>query len=189
MAVLVGVWSGCAYRAVVPDEKRPRIGDPAPAYELLDQRDQLDSLYAHRGRVLVLLAGGKGARESNDIWWQALHEDFRPGEIDLLNVADLRGIPRLLKGMAVGNIKRISDAPDYRVLLDWDGIIYGLYQFVAGESNLVVIDCRGLLRYRASGPMDEEKRAAMREAVRAALAEPLPNEHPGRGNCGAATER
>lgn len=101
------------------------VADSAVDFRLTDQFGTVHQAATYRGRPLLLVGAGRPGRAAGTAWVGALRglqgdsADASAG-IPVVAVADLRGVPRLLRRMVRG---RFPDDRRQSVLLDWDGAL------------------------------------------------------------------
>ena len=107
------------------------------------------------GRPLVLfLADKKGsAHDKGYVWSAPIIAFLRTGTEDRLvfaSVADLRGTPRLARGVVRGMFESKMGDPVGLTLLDWQGTLFRAYDLEAGAFHLLVFDSGHRLVYRTA---------------------------------------
>jgi hypothetical protein len=155
-------------------------GDSAVGFRLSDQFGRVHDAAAYRGRPLLLVGAGRGGRAAATAWVEALRglQGDPAGAAPALSVvavADLRGVPRLLRRVVRG---RFPDDRGQAVLLDWDGTLARRYQFAGDSCTILLVGPAGrahaqTTRTAVAGVVDTARaRALLREA--AALTPPAP---------------
>ena len=117
--------------------------------------DQLGATHSHRdyqGQVLVVLGSDQEGSQFNPLWVMAINDSLGShpgfGEISFMGVADVSGVPFFIKPV----VKRMFPSEEEKwVLLDWDGLFTGAYEFKPDSSNILVFDRRGRLVLREQG--------------------------------------
>jgi hypothetical protein len=165
-------WALLATALAVPLQAQggSRFEPPAvlPAVTLRDQFDVLTVLPPQPGRPVVVLASARAGKDAAARWQRRLQDVGATAGVQVVSVADLAGVPRLLRGM----IRRVlpSDTAA-RVLLDWEG---ALARRVRGERAPLVAAAygadRGLKGWEALSLERED--AAVTRRLMAALREP-----------------
>ena len=114
--------------------------------------------------IVVTVADRIGAEQLPD-WIPPLSKEF--GEsIQFFAVADLRSVPRLMKGMVRRGFKKQFD---YGVAMDWDGAAADQMNITADQANLLVLDTNGKMTFSIHGAATEENLAKLKREVRATV--------------------
>ncbi len=117
-------------------------------------KDQFDQEYSHEswpGRVLIFIGSDKDGSEFNGVWGKAItdsligHPNF--GNIQMVGLSDLRGVPFFIKGYVRG---RFPKDKNQWVLMDWKGVFPKAYQFKEGMSNILIFDSQRKLAYQTA---------------------------------------
>ncbi|AMW04442.1 hypothetical protein GEMMAAP_05485 [Gemmatimonas phototrophica] len=91
-----------------------------PAVTLRDQFDGRTVLSSPPGRPVVLLASTRAGKDAAARWQRCLQDVGATAGVRVVSVADLAGVPRLLRGIIRGVMPSDTAA---RVLLDWEGTL------------------------------------------------------------------
>lgn len=144
--------------------------DSVVQFRLRDQFGRVHDAADYRGRTVYLVGAGRGGRTSATAWAAALGPlargaDGRGGAV--VPIADLQGVPRLLRGLVRGRFPR---APGTAVLLDWDGAVSQRLGFDPAQSTVLVLapDGRPVLRADVSG-VDTAAAASFVQRARGAV--------------------
>ena len=150
---------------------------PAPAadspvdFRLTDQFGTVHEAARYRGRPLLLVGAGRAGRAAGTAWVGTLRElqgdsaDARGGAIPVVAVADLRGVPRLLRRMVRG---RFPDDRRQAVLLDWDGTLARGLGLDAERCTILLVGPQGVVQARTTALAVDS--AAARTLLRQAAA-------------------
>lgn len=129
--------------------RRPHAPQPAADtvvvdFHLSDQFGQMHDAAAYRGRTLVLVGAASGGRAAGTAWvrtLRGLQDDAAPTTVvPVVAVADLRGVPRLLRRLVR---HQFPDDRRQPVLLDWDGTVARRLAFDRERCTLVVVGPTG----------------------------------------------
>ena len=94
---------------------------------------------------------GRGGRDVGTAWVEtlrALQDDAAgAGRVPVVAVADLRGVPRLLRRFARGQFPRDRRQP---VLLDWDGALARRLAFDREQCTILVVGPAGQIHMRST---------------------------------------
>jgi len=130
-------------------------------FRLEDQSSQFQSFEFPRDRGTVIVACDKDSAKQITGWIAALKEAC--GEkVDLFGVADVRGVPEMVRPMIRASFKKKYA---YRVLLDWQGEFLDSIGFKKGTVNVMVMDGKGKVVWRTTGEMSEETKKGAMESV------------------------
>ncbi|MCU0771560.1 MAG: glycosyltransferase [Verrucomicrobia bacterium] len=102
---------------------------------------------------MVLLAADKKGYERLTPWIEAARERWS-ARASVVGVADMRGVPGVLRGMVRGKFR---SAESYPVLLDWNGAVLGCLRPEKGVPNVYLIDAQGLVVLHASGEASDSE--------------------------------
>ncbi len=150
-----------------PPAQTPVIPTNAPAsIELRDQFDAPQKLsFPNTNLTVLIIADRKGSEQING-WIAALKEHFAK-RIDIRGLADVSGVPRLLRGTVQSSFAKSQSFP---VMMDWSGSAVKALTYVPDNANLLLLDGRGHILRRLSGPATPKLIADLSEAIDRALA-------------------
>ena len=136
-------------------------------FELEDHARTLHSAGDWNGKTVVLFVTSReGQTHNQDYVWSKPIADFiaglpASGEFVLARVADLRIVPRLMRGMARGMTEDAGN-PVPLVLTDWDGDFAQAYALDDSSYHLMVFDAqRKLVMHEALQTFDQQQLAAI----------------------------
>ena len=156
----------------------------APDFTLDHIKGHPVSLSSYRGRPVVLIFAGKDSgSQARDIV-VALRNRYAPDQLPAVSVLDMHGIPRLVQGIAKGQIQKgYNDAvkeaqadtqakgwampadPAQLVvmLMDWDGKVTASYGLsgVDKQATAVLIDENGAIQGYGTGAQGGEQILAL----------------------------
>jgi len=139
---------------------KPGVDAPAPAFKVVSGDKQTLTLDELKGRVIVLFYEAKRSIEQNRALKNALNQFYVRQPQDIKNgiarvgVIDCQGV--LFKGAWEAGLRDHSVKEGITVYGDWDGKMAEDYVFKKDGSNVIVVDKKGMIRYRASGPLRDE---------------------------------
>lgn len=124
---------------------QPAAGDPVVEFRLRDQFGRPADAAEYRGRPLLLVGAGRGGRATGTAWVEAVRamqeaDDDPSPPVPVVAVADLRGLPRLLRRFVPGKFPRERTRA---VLLDWDGSLARRLAFDADRCTVVLVGPAG----------------------------------------------
>lgn len=113
-------------RPALPPESPPvRL----PDFALADQFGRELGQETYAGVPVVLVAGDREGAPGVALWTAALRAVIGGGDIGVLPIADLRGVPRVLRRM----VRRLLPTdPDHWCAIDWDGQLGALVRGAHG---------------------------------------------------------
>lgn len=127
------------------------VADSLLEFRLHDQFGRLHDAAAYRGRTLIVVGAGRGGRDAGTAWVEHLRalQDSGGGTnaLPVVAVADLRGVPRLLRRLVRG---RFPDDRRRAVLLDWDGALARRFGFDTERCTLLVVGPSGRAHARTT---------------------------------------
>jgi hypothetical protein len=153
------------------DVPEPAATSHLLAYELEDQFGERHQRSDVEGRVVLVIGSDRHGSDYNSIWGNTLSDSLTHhpgyGDIELVPLADLQGVPFFLKGV----IRRMFPRQRKRwVLMDWEGVFPKAYGFEPGASNLLVFAPDGSLVHQARGrEIEASTLAGLLQALREQL--------------------
>jgi len=122
-----------------------------PHFSLRDQHEKLFTPRQLEGCVAVLIASNINWLGQSRQWGKILKDKYQDN-VNIIGVADIRGVPSVMKSMAAHFFK--SD--EISILLDWEGDIFDACSLTKDSVNIVVIDKTGLIYYVFAGEVSEK---------------------------------
>jgi hypothetical protein len=149
-----------------------RVGDPFPhlvGQSLADRTIDLPVMGAVRPTVVILSFSREGGNDAQQ-WAERLSVEPMRTETDVVVVAELESVPRLLRGSVRYMIKR-GVPPSLRermLILDRDEATWRERLGVksAARSYAVLVDSAGSVRWMSDGPCDDDQVARVLTAIR-----------------------
>ena len=157
-ALLSGVESHAAAVQEFPTNAPARV-------ELLDQYNDSQVLAFPDTRVTLLALADRGGSDQVAGWITALKTNFA-GRVAILGLANLSGVPGFLRDKVR---KQFRGDDTHPVMMDWSGNTCRQFGYTPGVANILVIDHRGRIRARLTGPASESGLLAARAALAASL--------------------
>jgi hypothetical protein len=146
---------------------RVPVADSALGFRLGDQFGRVHDAAEYRGRPMILVGAARGGRAAGTAWVEVLRglqvDSGAAAAVPVVAVADLRGVPRLLRRIVRG---RFPDDRHRVVLLDWDGALARRLRFEADRCTIVLVGPDGHPGARTSPTAVDT--AAARELLRQA---------------------
>ncbi|MDD4980827.1 MAG: redoxin domain-containing protein [Candidatus Omnitrophica bacterium] len=135
------------------------IGDPAPDFKVVSADKKTLTRSDIKGKIVVLFYEARGAVEENrklkdelNIFYAAQAESVKK---DIVRVAVINCHGVLFKGAWEKGLRESSAKEGITVYGDWDGSMSIAYRAKKDESNSIIIDKRGVVRYYASGEIKD----------------------------------
>ena len=142
---------------------------PTHAPAMLVLHDQFDApqtlAFPTTNITFLTIADRTGSAQLAD--WIAPVKDRFGDRIDIRGIADVSPVPRLLRSLVR---KKIRELQNYPVMMDWTGDAVKAFTYVPDKANVLVLDGRGQIILRASGPATGHQLQALYAAIDAALA-------------------
>jgi hypothetical protein len=139
--------------------------NPAPSIlagvELEDQFRRNHTFAFPKARPVVLVIADREGSAQIAGWIDRLKQRDS-GQVEFAGLADMSEVPALLRGMVRS---RFRQQFTYPVMLDWSGAVCKALGASPGQVNVVVLDSKGLLRGRVTGPPSPENLEALFRAL------------------------
>ena len=157
-----------AWRAsAAPISETAVIPNHAPAMLVLhDQFDTPQTLAFPITNITLLTIADRTGSAQLAAWIAPVKQRFAK-QIDIRGIADVSRVPRLLHSLVR---KKFRELQTYPIMLDWTGAAVKAFTYVPDQANVLVLDGRGQILLRASGPATEravQDLCAMIERARA----------------------
>jgi predicted transcriptional regulator len=153
------------------------LGRPIPVFEVtsgIDERIQSTSL---SGKVVVMFYETRDAARRNSEIKDLLNEiyDRQPETIRRLIVRlpvfNFAGVVWPLTVFYKKQLHYHSQRVRMSIYADWDGKILKDFQFIDNESNMVMIDKKGVIRFYAQGKIERKRIGEIQDLLRTMVAE------------------
>lgn len=155
--------------SLAPAAEHPFTSKISQRIELHDQYQKLQTLGFPTTNVTFLtIADRKGSVQVAG-WITAL-KARHAGPIDVRGLADVGGVPFLLRGRIR---KRFQESILYPVMMDWSGDVCAKFGYVEDQANVIIIDRNGSIAGRFSGTATETNLTEAFVAIDKAAATPL----------------
>lgn len=128
------------------------------------------------GRVIVLFYENREHTEDNHALKLLLHQYMVDNHLEpdmrVYAVADVHGIPALMRDMARTAIRAIASEYGIQILLDWDGALLAApFSMSESAANVALLDRRGRIAWRHTGAFGEADESAFFRALRRLIRE------------------
>ncbi|MDD5618623.1 MAG: hypothetical protein PHG69_05960 [Candidatus Omnitrophica bacterium] len=135
------------------------IGSLAPAFKVISGNKEALTLDGIKGKVVVLFYEVKSSIEQNrklkiglNLFYDA-QPDFIKKDIIRIGVINCQGV--FFRGAWEEGLRDNSKKEGITVYGDWDGKMSIDYCAKEEESNVIIIDKKGIIRYYASGKVED----------------------------------
>ena len=145
------------------------VGEPAPSFTLVSGDNQKITLDMLRGKVVVLLYATRDTIHVNDDLQHYLNK---------LYATEPQNIQNQIFRLLVVNAMEAEDLTAWKEKLretsaklnipiygDWNGAMYADYRMRDNDSNFIIIDKRGIVRFAASGRIDSSRFQAIKKLL------------------------
>ena len=145
------------------------VGEPAPSFSLESGNNKKLSLDMLRGKVVVLFYATRDTVQVNDAlqhYLDALY-DAQPQNIQSQIFRLL--VVNAMEATAVTTWKEklmeTSEKLKITIYGDWTGGMFAAYRMRDNDSNFIIIDKRGIVRFAASGRIDNSRFEAIKKLL------------------------
>lgn len=146
------------------------INRRAPDFKVISGDKEELSLEDINNKVTVLFYEAKNTVEQNrklknslNLLYKELPDSVKK-DIIRIGVVDCQGV--LFKGIWEKALRDNAKKEGINLYGDWDGKMSKSYIFDRKESNVIIIDKKGIIRYYASGKIEEDGIIAIRELLK-----------------------
>lgn len=149
-----------------------RHGPPSrlPRFRLADQFGRERDELTYAGIPVIVVAGDRAGAKGVALWTEALRAVIRDAsETQVLSVADLGGVPRMLRRM-VGRM--LSRDPAHWCALDWDGQLGARIRGGIEPAVAAAYGADGTLRVWSALPLGGVERVILAQLVQGAAEPP-----------------
>jgi hypothetical protein len=123
-----------------------------PNMTLEDQHARTQSIQFPRERPGFLVIAGRHGTGEIAKWVRPVRTTFGDA-VDILGLADVRGIPGIFRPAVRGLVKKGSEWP---VLMDWTGETVGAIFSPGADLEVLVLNKAGQVLVRISGPVTDD---------------------------------
>jgi hypothetical protein len=125
-----------------------------------NMEDQYKIKYSHNqflGKVLIVVGSDREGSQFNEAWSRAILDSLTSFQLEdsitFMAVADLKGVPRLLRGFVRRKFPKNGYHP---ILLDWEGEFAKAYKHQNGCTNILLFNRDGRMIYKFYGREPEQ---------------------------------
>ena len=136
-------------------------------FALSDQNSVFRRYSFPKQKVTVMTVADRTGSEQLEPWIKNLYKRYG-SQIDIDGVADVSMVPKLLHGVVQRLFqKRLA----HSVMLDWEGSVVKRFEYEPGMANIYVIDRRGTILKRITGPLTATLKQELFRTIDGAIAE------------------
>lgn len=154
--IIMAIFLGTSFTAVSFGEGL-KIGTEAPSFKVKSGDDKILTLDMIKGKVTVIFYETKDVVEKNRQLKDALNKFYneQPDTVKKLIVRlpiiNCSGVFWPFTGIWRGKLRDNSKKEGITIYGDWNGKMFSDYKMKDKESNVVIIDKKGIIRYITSG--------------------------------------
>lgn len=154
--------------ALAPARAHAQPAAPAslPAFRVRDQFDRTLDRQALAGAPVLVVVAGRAGADAAERWEALLRAPARARGVRVVSVADLKGAPRLLRGVIRGSFPKDTARA---VLMDFDGQLGRPLRGERPPLVAVAYGADGRLRRTTELPLDAPDAALGEQLIAAAL--------------------
>lgn len=151
------------------------IGSIAPPFKIISGSKEVLALDDIKGKVAILFYEAKSAIEQNRKLKASLNvfydgqPDFVKKDIVRIGVIDCQGV--FFRGAWDEGLRNNSKQEGITIYGDWDGKMSSDYRTAEGVSNIIIIDKKGIIRYYASGQIEDKNISIIEELLESLIKE------------------
>jgi len=145
------------------------VGEPAPSFTVKSGDNQKLTLDMLRGKVVVLFYATRDTVHVND---DLLHYLDRLYDTEPQNIQNKIFRLLVVNAMEASNLtawkdKLIETSTKLKITIygDWTGDMFAAYRMRDNDSNFIIIDKRGIVRFAASGRIDNSRFEAIKKLL------------------------
>ena len=152
------------------------IGKKAPFFKVRSGDDKELTFDTVKGKVLVIFYETKEVVEKNRELKEALKrlsrdQHYQPDASVGIPVVNCSGAFWPFTRIWKSKLRENSRKEGLTIYGDWDGKMFSDYKMKRDESNVIVIDTKGVIRYRKAGEIDSEGIREIERLIRNLVAE------------------
>lgn len=167
MPILLGI-----FLTAVSFAESLKIGTDAPAFKVKSGDDGILTLDTMKGKAIVIFYETKGVVEKNRKLKDELNK-FYDGQPDTIKELIVK-LPIIncssafwpFTGIWKSKLRENSKKEGMTIYGDWDGKMFSDYKMEDKESNAVIIDKKGIIRYIASGKVEDMEINKIKELLK-----------------------
>lgn len=122
-------------------------------FELKDQFKKVHKQAFPKKRVSIFALADRKGSDQLEKWITPFYKRYED-RVDVCGVANLKGLPKVLRPMMRGLFKK---GVNYPVMMDWKGEISEDFDYQAGVADIFIISTEGFVVHRVTGEATPEK--------------------------------
>ena len=153
------------------------VGRPAPFFRVKSGGGKLITLDSAKGKIIVIFYETKEVLEQNRKLRNELNQSYREltdtqktyiVRLPIVNCCDAHWP---FTGLWRKRLRESSRKSGVIIYGDWDGTMLSAYGMKGGESNVIIIDKRGIIRYFKSGRIGDAETGRIKNLIERLLLE------------------
>ena len=124
-----------------------------PTMTLEDIDGSKRDILTKTGKLQVWVIGSRDSAKDSAAWGQAVEAGFK-NQLDIVSIAEISGIPKLLRSWVRGKVAREHGR---FILIDWEGTLRKHLSLEESFPHLIVWDAHGERCLQAHGAYSSEK--------------------------------
>jgi predicted transcriptional regulator len=144
-------------------------GEPAPSFSLESGNNQKLTLDMLRGKVVVLFYATRDTVEVNDALQHYLDRLYAAQPEKIQNQIFRLLVVNAMEATALTTwkekLRETSQKLKITIYGDWTGDMFAAYRMRDNDSNFIIIDKRGIVRFAASGRIDSSRFEAIKKLL------------------------
>jgi predicted transcriptional regulator len=144
-------------------------GEPAPSFSLESGNNQKLTLDMLRGKVVVLFYATRDTVEVNDALQHYLDRLYAAQPEKIQNQIFRLLVVNAMEATALTTwkekLRETSQKLKITIYGDWTGDMFAAYRMRDNDSNFIIIDKRGIVRFAASGRIDSSRFGAIKKLL------------------------
>ena len=144
-------------------------GEPAPSFSLVSGDNKKVTLDMLRGRIVVLFYATRDTVEVNDALQHYLDTLYAAQPQNIQNQIFRLLVVNTMEAtsLSVWKQKLIETSEKLKITIygDWSGGMFAAYRMRDNDSNFIIIDKRGIVRFAASGRIDNSRFEAIKKLL------------------------
>ena len=144
-------------------------GEPAPSFSLVSGDNKKLTLDMLRGKVVALFYATRDTVEVNDALQHYLDTLYAAQPQNIQNQISRLLVVNAMEATAVTTWKEKLNETSAKLKVtiygDWTGGMFAAYRMRDNDSNFIIIDKRGIVRFAASGRIDNSRFEAIKKLL------------------------
>lgn len=169
--IAIAIFLGISFTALSFAESL-KIGADAPAFKVKSGEDKILTLDMIKGKVIVIFYETKDVVEKNRKLKDDLNKfyDEQPDTIKelivKLPIIDCSSAFWPFTWIWKSKLRENSKKEGITIYGDWNGKMFSDYEMKDKEGNVIIIDKKGIIRYIASGKVDDKEINKIKELLK-----------------------